>query len=158
VLARRRGERRKRGRYPREAHVGDGRVSAAALPCVAVESRRRCETELSHAVLLSSRFTPSPAAVATDAVSCRCSRSRFALGFYPSSVSFPDRRSECFFPGRGRGTKAGIGQNFYSQWPNRTGFYGLDRFVYGLKFSGRKGCLPGPNWPSRTEPRAKSDA
>jgi hypothetical protein len=131
-------------------------------PCLA--SRHRRETEPSHVVSLYSQLMSSPTAyAATDAAVVsrrrRCRRRRRLLPPPPPmlalgiewrflwaantavlslvSVSFPGAWSGGFFPGRGRGGRLEF-NDFYWDRPNRTTFYGRNRFCDGSKISSGK--------------------
>jgi hypothetical protein len=81
---------------------------------------------------------------------CGCGGSSTDVALIPAPLLImfiSNRQGEAFFLGRGKGGKGGIGPKLCWAWRKRMRFYGLNRFLTDSKFFGRKGLLPGRDWP-----------
>jgi hypothetical protein len=139
--------------------LGDGRVAAIALPCVAVESRRRRETEPSHAVYR--QITSSPVRGRRQRLSSPSSVSPTADAAAAGRVRSSSVTSERAFLFQGLGVEASFRAVGAAEGRNSSGFLAgsvqpnsvlrPEPFFYGLKFSDRR--FPGPVRPNQTRPK-----
>jgi hypothetical protein len=153
---------REEGREGYRRWAGEGRTvwergRVAPCPCWATPRRIVVEPK-------SRQFQPLPPLVATPGDAARHD--------LPPPLEVGDARVRCrcnwrwnnsegrgggSFTGCVRGGKAEMRLNFYRAWTKQTTIDGSNRFFDRPKFSGRKGCLPGPDWPNRTRPKGVSN-